>query len=218
MDYCGAERRHGLGPCQAPAGRGTPHLGTGRCSWHGGSAPASVRAAARVQAEAQARQELARLDVEPVGNPLEALRTLAGQVVAWQQTCAGQVNKLTDVRYEGTLHGEQLRAEVGMYQDALRQAASVLTSLAKLNIDERLATISERKAAVLAAAFAESLARAALPPEQASVVRQDFANRLKVLAVQNEDDPGDGAISGVVVTHDRPGKSMIVSHETAKRP
>ena len=206
MDYCGAERRHGLGPCQAPAGRGTPHLGTGRCSWHGGSAPASVRAAARVQAEAQARQELARLDVEPVGNPLEALRTLAGQVVAWQETCARLVNKLTDdsVRYEGKLHGEMVRAEIAMFQDSTRQAASVLTSLAKLNIDERLATISERKAAMLAAAFASALARAGLAPELDRVVRQDFANRLKALAGQNDDDPGDGAISGVVVSRSRP--------------
>ena len=150
------------GPCGQPAGWHTDHPGYGRCSWHGGAAPNGVKAAAEEQAYTQAREELAKLDVRPVGNPLEALQKLGGQVVAWQEACARLVNKLTDdqVRYPGSLRGEQIRAEIGMYQDALRQSASVLTSLAKLDIDERLTAIQERDAALIVGALAwEDLAR-----------------------------------------------------------
>jgi len=199
-EYCGAERRHGLGPCKAPAGRGTSHLGSGRCSWHGGAAPNVVKAAARQQAESEARAMLARMDVEPVGNPLEALHKLGGQVLAWQETCARLVNRLTEeeVRYPGALRGEQLRAEIGMFQDSLRQSASVLGLLAKLNIDERMTTIRERDATMIAAAFAASLARAQLGRELEEVVRMDFAGRLRAIGpAQTAED--DGALVGVVV-------------------
>lgn len=75
---CGAERRHGAGKSKAPAGRGTPHPGTGRCSWHGGNGPSGIKAAARAQAEEEAREELAKFDVRPVGSALYELRRLGG--------------------------------------------------------------------------------------------------------------------------------------------
>ncbi len=193
-----------MGPCGQPAGWHTDHPGYGRCSWHGGAAPNGVKAAAEEQAYTQAREELAKLDVRPAGNPLEALQKLGGQVVAWQEACARLVNKLTDdqVRYPGSLRGEQIRAEIGMYQDAMRQSASVLTSLAKLDIDERLTAIQERDAALIAGALASALAGACLAPELAQRVRMDFASRMREIsrakaAAEAEDD--DGAISGVVV-------------------
>lgn len=196
--FCGADRRHGAGPCKAPAGRGTDHRGYGRCSWHGGCAPNAVKAAARQRAEAEARQELAKLNVRPVGNPLLTLRRLAGQAEAWKETCARLVNRLTDdsVRYEGRLHGEMVRAEVGMWQDSMRQSASIVTALAKLDIDDRLAAVEQQKADMLSVAFAAALARAQLPAELESGVRAEFASRLRVL--QDEDDDGE-ALTGVVI-------------------
>ena len=201
---CGAKRHGTEQTCTLPAGWGTDHVGAGRCRKHFGNAPNVAKAAVREQAETQAREGLARLNVQPVGNPLEALQKLAGQVVAWQETCAKLVNKLTDeqVRYPGSLRGEQLRAEIGMYQDSMRQSASVLTSLAKLDIDERLTTIKERDAQLIVGALGAALAGACLAPELEQRVRMDFASRVREIgrakaAAEAEDE--DGAISGVVV-------------------
>ena len=200
---CGANRRNDAGPCGQPAGWHTDHPGVGRCSWHGGNAPNGRVAAARVAAETEAREMLARMDVEPVGNPLEALHKLGGQVIAWQETCARLVNRLTEeeVRYPGSLRGEQLRAEIGMYQDALRQSASVLATLAKLQIDERLTTIRERDAQMIASAFAAALARAQLGRELDEAVRMDFGARLRAIGADKtvETAEDDGALTGVVV-------------------
>lgn len=36
---CGAQRKHGRGPCRNYAGKGTDHVGRGRCKYHGGATP-----------------------------------------------------------------------------------------------------------------------------------------------------------------------------------
>jgi hypothetical protein len=36
---CGANRKHGAGPCRKPQGWGTDHPGQGRCKLHGGKTP-----------------------------------------------------------------------------------------------------------------------------------------------------------------------------------
>jgi hypothetical protein len=170
---CGAKRHGTTDTCTLPAGWGTGHVGAGRCRKHLGNSPNVARSAAREQAEAEARAVLAELDVRPVGNPLLALRRLAGQVIAWQEACARLVNKLEDVRYSGQVGGmkpEQLRAEVAMYQDAMRQSASVLSSLAKLDIDARLSTIEQRNAQLILRAMVAAFATARMAPEMQEAV------------------------------------------------
>jgi hypothetical protein len=145
--FCGADRRNGNRPCRQPAGWHTGHEGFGRCSWHGGNAPSGVKAAETQRLEGEARAVLARLDVPAVGDPLRELQKIAGQVVAYKDVCAQVVNRLSadDVRFESTLSVEQLRSEVGMWERSLTMAVATLTSLAKLNIDERLARITEEQ-------------------------------------------------------------------------
>ena len=204
---CGAKRHGSTETCTLPAGWGTAHVGTGRCRKHMGNTPNVARAAAREQAEQEAREVLARLDVRPVGNPLEALRKLGGQVIAWQEACARLVNKLTDeqVRYPGSLRGEQLRAEIGMYQDSMRQSASVLASLAKLQVDERLAVIEERKANLILAAFTAAVTRAGLDTELDRQIRMDFARGLRAISAAKEAaEAEDEALTGVVI----PGRAL----------
>jgi hypothetical protein len=203
---CGAKRHGSSQRCQLPAGWGTDHPGAGRCRKHFGNAPNVKKAAAREQAEDRAREVLARMDVRPVGNPLRALRKLAGQAESWKETCADLVNRLTaeEIRYPGSLKGEQLRAEIGMFQDATRLSASLLVSLVKLDLDGQLQALEDRQLDVFAAAFASAVAKAGLSPEQRQVLQSEFARGIRTLVPGDEDDEDTGALSGVVIRPARP--------------
>src|SRR5690348_9736507 len=141
---CGAKTRQdeSAATCGQMAGWGTGHPGIGHCKLHGGNTGTQRTAAATELAEREIRSVLAKLDVTPVEDPLTALTVLAGQVVSWQTAIARIVNQLGDrVRYEGAAGAEQLRAEVALYERAMDRTATVLGLIAKLNIEERLATV-----------------------------------------------------------------------------
>lgn len=57
--YCGARKDDGS-TCEAVAGAGTPHRGTGSCKHHGGCTPSHIR---------KAEKEIARQAVETYGLP-----------------------------------------------------------------------------------------------------------------------------------------------------
>ncbi|WP_327066887.1 hypothetical protein [Kitasatospora sp. NBC_01302] len=125
---------------------------------------------------------LAELDVAPVDDPLTALMQLAGQVLAWQEATADLVNRLGDqVRYEGMAGGEQLRAEVQLYERSMDRAEKVLSSIARLNIEERLAQISEAQADRVLAAIDAALAAAGLAGAEATRARQVAARHLRAV-------------------------------------
>lgn len=166
MTRCGSRKRQGDGTCALPAGWGTDHPGTGSCKHHGGSTRNHRKAAV----EAQARAELARLDVPPVDDPLSELARITGQVIAWKDAIAAKVNELTSLRYENENGGEQLRAEVGLLERAFDRCEKFLSSMARLNIDERLAAISEQRAEVIFTVLVTALERAGIEPAKVDVV------------------------------------------------
>jgi autotransporter translocation and assembly factor TamB len=149
-----------------------------RCRMHGGAAPKARQAAARRIAEQQMNGALARLDVEPVENPLLALQTLAGQALAWQQEWAAKVNELKQLRYTSEAGGEQLRAEIAAYERAMDRCASILTSIAKLDIDARLVKIEEAKAEVVVKAIEAALTVAGVTGTAAAEARKAAVRHL----------------------------------------
>jgi hypothetical protein len=52
---CGAKTRKGT-PCPHRAGAGTPHLGSGRCKWHGGATPSHDAVGEFANRDARRRQ------------------------------------------------------------------------------------------------------------------------------------------------------------------
>ncbi|MCP2336136.1 hypothetical protein [Actinomadura rupiterrae] len=118
--------------------------GSDKCRMHLGRKTAGVKLAY------QAEQALARLDAPPVENALEELKALGGEAKAWKDAMAERVNELTSIRYS-TDGGEQLRAEIALFERAMDRCEKILTSIARLNIDERLAAIEEAKVAALIA-------------------------------------------------------------------
>lgn len=131
-------------------------------------------AAARLRAvDEEARKQLARLDVPPVEDPLSELAKVCGQVLGWKDTMAGMVNDLDGrLRYEGKgdAGGEQLRAEVALWERALDRCERFLTAMARLNIDERLTRIAEAQAAIILDVFSAALEQAGITGEQADAV------------------------------------------------
>jgi hypothetical protein len=182
---CGAKtRQEGAAPtCSLSAGWGTDHPGTGHCRLHGGNTPAQKTRARKIQADKEARAVLAELQVDPVEDPLTALAQLAGQVLGWQKATAVLVNRLgEEIRYEGRAGAEQLRAEVQMYERAMDRASTVLSTIARLDIDGRLARIEETKAQILMDAVQAGLAAIGVIGEQADKVKQVMARKLRAVA------------------------------------
>jgi hypothetical protein len=175
--FCGGKLHGRDGTCEQPAGWGTPHPGHGRCKLHGGCAPSGRIAAA----EQQARAALARLNVAPVENALTELAKITGQVVAWKDMLAEKVNTLASLRYETEVGGEQLRAEVALWERALDRCGKFLVDMAKLDIDERLARVTEQQAEQVSAALTTVLAEMGLSQDQQRAARAGVARHLRAV-------------------------------------
>lgn len=140
------------------------------CDHHGGMAEQNRIAGARRVAEAKLQAQAADMVGVPVDNPLTELAGLAGRARAWMDLMQGRVEILltaTDptaaedggengIRYRGGA-GEQLRAEVALYERAMDRLGKFLADYGRLGIDERLARISERQADTVIAAIEAAL-------------------------------------------------------------
>lgn len=131
------------------------------CRMHGSATP---QARAKVEAQImdiQARKAVEALGGDPVDNPLEALRQIAGEVLAWKEQIAKHVLELERLRYSSET--EQIRGEVILYERALDRCVNALAMIAKLNIDDRLAAIEEAKVERVVAAVESALDALGLP-------------------------------------------------------
>jgi hypothetical protein len=162
----GGERKH---PCQKPV---TP--GMNRCSMHGSKSPRAKAKKKRDELEAQVDKAIAKLDIVPVEDPLTELGKLAGRVLAWEKAIREHVDKLTNLRYS-TENGEAIRGEIVLFERAMDRCAMVLGLIAKLNIDERLARITENQAEMLETALFAAF-------EEAGLTIADTGKRERVAA------------------------------------
>lgn len=158
------------------------------CAWHGGGA-SQVRAAAnRRLADEALMRKAAGLVGEPVDNPLAELANLAGRARAFMELMEERVQTLLDggstgdgqcgIRYKGGA-GEQLRAEVALYERAMDRVGKFLADFGRLNIDSRLAQIEEAKADVVLRAIDAALAHAGVTGPQATEAKRVAARHLR---------------------------------------
>jgi len=152
------------------------------CHAHGGRAAQNKAKGAERVAEQQARKELARLDVPPVDDPLTEIARVAGQVVAWKDVLAEKVNALSSLRYEGIGAGEQLRAEVELWERALDRCERFLTAMARMNIEERLTRVTEKQAAMVQDALDSTLTEMGFTAEQQRDARGRLGRHLRAVA------------------------------------
>ena len=147
---------------------------------HGASSPQARLAAKRRLAQAAATRAINRNGIAPVGDPIEGLRSLAAEAVALKDFFSDRLKALEELRYQGNT-GEQLRAEVGLYERALDRSQKFLHDLARLGLDERQVRVSEAQTAIFAGVIARALSAAGLPEETAVLVRSSIANELRLV-------------------------------------
>jgi hypothetical protein len=132
-------------------------------------------------AEQDAMKLLRAMDITPVADPLTALEGLGGEVVAWKEILAGKVSELRgDYRYRHQT-GEQLRAEVLLFERAMDRCVSTLAAISKLNIDERLARVREREADQLERAMNTALLKMGLTDDQQREGRRIISTEIRAL-------------------------------------
>lgn len=173
---CGARTRSG-GRC---AGR--PMTGAARCRMHGGAAPQALRAAAVRTAESQARALLGKLEIAPCDDPLQALSRLAGEVLTWRDLLRAKVRELSDLAGTDALGVERARAVVELYERSLDRVGKVLTAIAKLNLEERVARVEERQVELLSQAFERGLLASGLDSAAQREVRVSVARELRLVS------------------------------------
>lgn len=151
-DKCTGHSKRTKKPCG-----NSPMHGSPVCRMHGGATKQARTKARQRRAAAEANALLARLDVPPVDDPFAALAAIAGQAIAFKDILAERVNKLQQIRYRDSKGAEQLRSEVALWERALDRCERFITSMAKLDIDNRLAKISEAQADIVLKAIEAAL-------------------------------------------------------------
>lgn len=148
------------------------------CGRHGGATAAAKANGERVMAERRLNHDLRRLSekyaLDPVDNPLQSMAGLAGQIFALKDYLQGRVEALgpDDWTYGDRLGIEQVRAEVILYERALERTVKVLTDMSRLNLDHRLARISERQGELVAIVLNRVLERLDLDSELGEQARR----------------------------------------------
>jgi hypothetical protein len=151
------------------------------CKFHGGKAPQVQAAAARRTPEAKARAYLEKNGYEPLTDPVKVLADLAGEAVAMKDYFRSQIDQL---RYEHRA-GEQLRAEVALYERAMDRCVKVLTDIMRLGIAERRARIEEAQAVMMLNIFNTVLGRMDLPAQKRALAMEIIQQEL---TAAGEDD------------------------------
>lgn len=152
------------------------------CRMHGGGATQVRTAAKQRLLAAKAADELARLDVPPVDNPLTMLADLLGQAAAFKDVLAVKVNELTELRFEDVKGGEQLRSEVALWERALDRCERFAVNMARLDIDERLARITEQQNEMVLRALNAALDAVGAPPHRRQDAIRAAATHLRVVS------------------------------------
>lgn len=154
-----------------------------RCRMHGGTSPKAKVRAAREQVETDMSRMVSMMDIQPVHDPLTALKDVAGEIIAWKDAMRVQVEKLNTLSYR-TDYGETAKAVVQLFERSMDRATNVLAQIARLNIDERLAAVTESQAKQIEDAFFDALDALGMPVtelDKRENIAVAFARNLRVI-------------------------------------
>jgi hypothetical protein len=178
----------GIERCRKTATTGTEPP---RCKAHGANAGNWVakRAAGNV-VQANANDRLAGIMSEhgqklltppPLEDPLSELLAVAAEIKALKDLLREMVSKI-DIerwRYTRSRIGEQVRAEVLLYERSQERLAGILISVIKLNIEARLAKIKAAQVAKFESALDAALIEAGVPLDRQVAARKAVVRHLR---------------------------------------
>jgi len=117
----------------------------------------------------------------PVGDPLTELLDVAAEIRTWKEIMRGVVADLLSrktIRYSHRSYGEQLRAEVLLYERALERLAAVLVQIGKLGIERKLAMIQQQQVDIVDRALTAALTASGLGLVEQQQARAVLAREL----------------------------------------
>jgi hypothetical protein len=189
-----AEEATGITLCRDPSGCRANAVGGSdppRCKAHGANlgSMGSMRAAGNVVEGRVTDRMMAimaengerLMDPPPAPDPLSGLLALADEMNEWKQIMRGIVAYLLSQQRIRTSHGrvgEQLRAEVLIYERAVERLAQLWERIIKLGIEARMASIEDRQVAVVETALAAALTASGLDLEGQERARQVLRREL----------------------------------------
>lgn len=175
------------GPRKGEPCKGKPRKGSLLCDSHGGQLP-RVQAAAQLRiARDEAQQELIRrmkaAQLSERQDAVTELDRLAAEVIVFKDIVRERLDELLagELRYEGKT-GEQLRAEVALYERALDRCNTVLATNVKLGIAERKAALRKAEVEMLALTIRTILGRLGLTREQKILAGQVVPEELRAIS------------------------------------
>jgi hypothetical protein len=183
---CGAIKRNGE-KCRKYAGEGTPHLGVGKCKYHGGNTPSHKKHAIKVKAEQEAtkaQQMLAAQFGQLVAiEPTEALMTvlhLSFGHLCWLRS------ELANAPDKTTFAGQVF---MRMYDDERDRVARISKAALDAGVQERTIKLAERWGEMLADLLSGILGELALTARQQAAVPAIVRRHL--IAVEGREDVPD---------------------------
>lgn len=123
------------------------------------------------------------LDSEPLSNPLEDMLELGGELKAFKNILRQYVAvmDMRTWRYASSRAGEQIRAELLLYERALDRLARHLYNISKLNIRAWLAQIEQDKVNALVRALDAALQEAGIPLDKQAAARKTLERHLRAV-------------------------------------
>ena len=159
------------------------------CQRHGANTGGNFRKGAALRlingaADQRAAELIGEIDLssaQPVEDPYRELMALAGEMRDWKNLLRDRVSllKASQYRYQGRT-GEQVRAEIVLYERAMERLGQMLISIAKLNLDARLVGIRQQALDMLDRALTLAFTKAGVPPEKMEAARDTFRAHLKM--------------------------------------
>jgi hypothetical protein len=144
-----------------------PPKGALVCGVHGGNVATTKRQTKIRASEIKAREKLAKLAITPVADPITEHEQIMSEAIWFKNICRDQLAKIQENawRYEHD-HGEQLRAEVALYERAIDRCDKILTNYIRLGIADRKVRIDEAQAVILVGVIKDILSRLDLTRDQ----------------------------------------------------
>lgn len=162
------------------------------CRRHGGEVPA-VKTKAELRREeykirGRLRKRLTNGGLTPIEDVYAALEGNAAEAQAFKEIVWQRLSDITGEegwRYKSTA-GEQLRAEVALYERAMERANNFLVQYVKLGIADRRVKVAEAQAMILVGVIQNILGRLDLSRDQKRIAATVVPEELRAISNERE--------------------------------
>lgn len=158
---------------------------------HGAGAPQVQRAAAARVLDGEIEASMAQLGLyewEEITDPFSAMARMAGKAERLEALLLAKVEDLDSLRSNAGNYGEQIDVVYQAYERAVSRLHALITSMARLDLEDRIASLTAKvdiaTAEIVSSALASALSAATLEPDQHAAILTAFGNALRQPALK----------------------------------